>query len=156
VQVTPSDGQLSGAAFTSAAVTVQNSAPVIDSVTIAPTGPKTNDVLTATVTSHDADGDTVTYTYQWLKGGSPISGATASTLGRSAAGNGDKGDQISVQVTPSDGTVSGSSFTSAAVTVQNSAPTATVSLDSHSPLTNATLTATATKADADGDPVTLT
>jgi len=42
------------------------------------------------------------------------------------------------------------------VVVQNSPPTATVSLNNHTPGTNALLTATATRADADGDTVTLT
>ncbi|MGH9201864.1 MAG: hypothetical protein ACRD2A_11585, partial [Vicinamibacterales bacterium] len=38
----------------------------------------------------------------------------------------------------------------------NTAPTATISLNDHSPKTNDVLTATATRTDADGDPVTLT
>jgi hypothetical protein len=45
---------------------------------------------------------------------------------------------------------------SASVTVSNSPPVATVGLDSHSPATDATITATVTASDADGDPVSLT
>src|SRR2546422_10152496 len=45
---------------------------------------------------------------------------------------------------------------SAAAIIVNTAPTATVSLNTSSPKTNDTVTATATKADADGDAVTLT
>src|SRR5213075_1887177 len=64
VAVTPSDGSSSGEQVSSAPVTVADSAPVIDSVSISPTGPKTNQRLTANVTSHDPDGETVTYAYQ--------------------------------------------------------------------------------------------
>ena len=63
---------------------------------------------------------------------------------------------IRVRVTVSDGSDTSAPLTSAPVTVLNSAPTATVSLDDHSPGTNATLTATATTDDADDDTVTLT
>jgi autotransporter-associated beta strand protein len=130
--------------------------PVIDSVTITPASPFTNDLLTANVLSHDPDGDTVSYTYQWLNNGVAIPGATLSTLDLSQPGNGDKDQHISVLVTPSDGILTGNPVSSAFVTIQNSPPTATVSLNSHAPLTNDTLTATATEADADGDPVSLT
>ena len=47
-------------------------------------------------------------------------------------------------------------MTSSPVTVTNTAPSATVSLNTASPGTNDTLTATATRADADSDTVTLT
>src|SRR5262249_60448432 len=58
-------------------------------------------------------------------------------------------------VTPNDTFVDGAAASDSA-TVANSAPTATVGLNTHAPFTNDTLTATATKSDADGDPVTLT
>src|SRR5437762_6103319 len=57
--------------------------------------------------------------------------------------------------TVSDGTASDSK-TSAGLTIANTAPEATVSLNDHSPKTNDTLTATATRHDDDGDPVSLT
>src|SRR5262249_49573735 len=46
--------------------------------------------------------------------------------------------------------------TSAAVTIANTAPVATVNLNTSSPRTNDTLTATATRSDADNDPTSLT
>src|SRR5204863_1590133 len=67
----------------------------------------------------------------------------------------DLGDIITVDVTPNDGTVSGTTASDTA-TVANHAPTATVSLNDHNPRTNDTLSATATRADIDGDAVTLT
>ena len=113
-------------------------------------------VLTATVTSHDPEGSTVTYSYQWVKNGTDIPGATGASLDLGVAGNGDRGDAIAVRVVGNDGTLDSAPVTSAPVTVTNTPPTATVSLSPSSPDTNAMLTATATMSDADGDPVTVT
>src|SRR4029079_7733809 len=77
------------------------------------------------------------------------------TLDLSQAGNGDKGDLITVTVTPNAASADGA-LASDSATVADTAPTATVSLNTASPKTNDTLTATATKSDADGDNVTLT
>ncbi len=155
VIATPFDGTASGTALTSAAVTVQNSAPSATSVSISPTNPTTNQTLTATVTGwSDADGDLEGYTYVWQLNGNMIAGQTGSTLDLSVVGNGNKGDQIRVIATPFDGTSAGTPLTSAAVTIQNSTPSATsVSLSPSSPTTNQTVTATVTGwADADNDP----
>ena len=113
VQVTPSEGALTGAAFTSTPnVTVASTSPVVidvpivNSIVIAPDSATNATTLTATPTSTDPQGNPVTYTYQWYHNGSAITGATSATLSLStftlAAG-----DQINVNVTPSDGTVSG-------------------------------------------------
>jgi fibronectin type 3 domain-containing protein len=139
-----------------AAAGTQNQAPVVDSVSIDQAAPKTNDTLSVTVQSHDPDGDSVTYSYQWRRNGTEIPGATGATLNLSGAGNGDRADQISVRVTASDGSAQSAPVTSSAVTVGDTAPSATVSLSDPAPPTNAVLTATATTADADSDPVTLT
>ncbi len=155
VTVTPNDGTADGSPVVDSA-TVGNAVPVVDSVTIDQTAPQTNDTLTATVVSHDADGDTMTTSYQWTLGGTDIAGETSATLDLSTVGNGDRGDLIRVRVTVSDGTATSGALTSSPVTVQNSAPSATVTLDDHTPGTNVTLTATATKVDIDGDAVSLT
>lgn len=160
VRVTGHDGTANSSPVTSSAVTVQNTAPVVNSVTIDQSSPDTNDVLSVTVASTDLDNDGISFTYQWRKNGSDIVGQTASTLGLATAGNGDKGDGITVRVTAFDGNASSTPVTSTpAVTILNTAPTTTVSLDNHSPSTSATITATATRADIDpGDlgAVTLT
>ena len=160
VEVTPNDGTVNGLTADHS-VTVANSAPVVTNVVIAPASPTTNETITATPTATDADGDTVTFTYQWQKkigAGSftNISGATSASLDLSVAGNGDKGDELRVLVTPNDGTVNGAQFTSSAVTVANSAPVVTVLLTPANPTTNAVLTALTTSSDADGDAVALT
>ena len=84
-------------------------------------------------------------------------GATSATLNLATAGNGDKGDAITVRVTANDGTANSTPVTSAAVTILNTVPTATVSAGAdHACRPNQTVTATATRADVDDDAVTLT
>ena len=133
-----------------------NQAPVISSVTISPTSPTTGQTLTATVVASDPNGDAFTVAYQWLRNGIVITGQTAQTLNLATAGNGDRGDSITVRVTASDNLLSSPPTTSSAVVVANSLPTATVGLAPASPTTNQTLTATATRADGDNDTVLLT
>lgn len=136
-----------------------NHAPVIDSVSITPSSPATNDTVTANVTSHDDDGDAVSYSYKWFNNNVLISGQTGSTLDLSVAGNGDKGDSITVQVTPNDGTTDGSAVTSSAVTVANTGPVG--NSDSYSTNEDTTLTADAAHgvlandSDADHDSLTV-
>ena len=100
--------------------------PVIDSVTVTPTSPKTNDVLSVGVTKHDTDGDGVSLGYQWQRdagsGFADLSGETTPTLDLSLAGHGSKGDRLRVVVTASDGLSQSDPATSTAVTVANSAP----------------------------------
>ena len=81
--------------------------------------------------------------------------ALTDTFNLSVAGNGNKGDVVVVSVTPNNGYLDGTTVTDSA-TVADTAPAATVSLNSHTPRTNDVLTATATSSDADGDTVSLT
>ena len=111
--------------------------------------------MTVSSSTSDPDGDTVAVTYQWLKNGNPIVDQTGSSLDLSLANNGTRGDIIRVRATADDSQTT-STLLSATVTIGNSVPTATVSLAPTTPFTNDTLTATATKADADGNAVTLT
>jgi hypothetical protein len=139
-----------------------NNPPTVQSVTIDQASPETNDTLTATVVASDPDGDPLVHSYQWLKNGVAVAGATASAYDLSVAGNGDAGDQIAVRVTTFDGQVSSSPVTSAPVTVassggggENSPPIVeSVTIDQASPRTNDTLTATVVATDPDGDPLT--
>lgn len=135
---------------------VGNGAPVVDSVTIAPAQPRTNDILTAAVVAHDPDGDPMTFAYQWIRNGTDLVGATAASLDLSVAGHGDRGDAIAVRVTASDGALSSAPVTSATVVVLNTAPVASVALSPTAPTTNTVMVATATASDADRDALTLT
>ncbi len=107
-----------------------NRAPTA-TVDLSPTSPTTNQVLTATATKADADGDAAKLTFVWKNGTTVVkttSGTMAltDTLDLSLAGNGDKGDVISVTVTPNDGMVNGANAVDSE-TVANSAPVVTLS-----------------------------
>ena len=133
-----------------------NDPPVVDSVTINQASPHTNDTLSVTVTSHDPNSDPVNYSYQWSKNNVDISGATGATLNMATAGNGGKGDAIRVRVVANDGLDDSAPVTSSPVTVLNTIPVASVSIDDTTPGSNDVITATATDSDLDGDTVTLT
>jgi YVTN family beta-propeller protein len=150
------DGRLYVAGFDArlvGAVVLTNSAPAVDSLTLSPSPPRTNDVLQSSVAAHDADGDALTYSYEWLRNGTLLAGASGPSLDLSVAGHGDRGDTITVRVTASDGQTT-SAPVSASVVIANTAPTASVVLDLTAPTTNEVLTATATASDADGDSLT--
>ena len=132
-------------------------APEPGTVSVTPGSPTTNQTLTATPSGFtDPDGDPLTYHYQWLKNGTEIPGATTSTFNLAAAGNGDRGDQVRVEVYATDGQGSASDAVAGTVTVANSTPTAgTVSVSPSSPATNDVVRAVPSGF-ADADAGTLT
>jgi cyclophilin family peptidyl-prolyl cis-trans isomerase len=130
VQVTPFDGTVAGAPFTSNAVTIATGSPTItldppavDTLTITPDSATRTTLLTANPVSND--GTVVSFAYQWFQQAKGASSPTAiggangpslsltSTPGLTVA----DGDQFTVQVTPSDVTGAGTAFTSKPVTV---------------------------------------
>ncbi|MDP3062880.1 MAG: PKD domain-containing protein, partial [Chloroflexota bacterium] len=134
--------------------------PPVATVALNASSPRTNDTLTATAAKSDVDNDPVALTFVWKKNGAvtkttPGSASLTDTYDLSVAGNGDKGDTITVEVTPNDGTDNGAVVSAQAIVV-NTPPVATVALNNSAPRTNDILTATATKADVDNDAVTLT
>jgi DNA-binding beta-propeller fold protein YncE len=153
------DGRLYVAGFSSDSLVAlgvkPNSAPVIDAVSVDPSTPRTNDTVRAVVSAHDAEGDALTYTYRWSRNGVVLTGETGATLDLSKPGNGDKGDQMTLEVTASDGQLA-SAPASLSFSVANSAPTVVVSLNTKTPGKHDVVTATASGTDADGDALTYT
>ena len=133
-----------------------NIAPVVDSVTIDQHSPLTGDTLTATVDASDPDGpDALTYGYQWIKNGTDLTGETDATLDLSVAGNGDKGDAISLRITAFDGLSTSAPLTSAAVNVVNSDPSFDQDLGDRTDAAATTIVPIdAGASDADGDVLT--
>lgn len=105
-------------------ITVENSAPSVDSVAILPSVPDTTADLVATPSGwFDQDGDSERYRYQWTLNGSVDSGETTSTYPSAKT---EKGDLVQVQITPYDSYEDGAPVTSPTVEVRNAQPTAPV------------------------------
>jgi DNA-binding beta-propeller fold protein YncE len=149
----PNTNSGANADSTLVALDLANHAPIFRGVTISPTDPRTQGMLSVSADAYDPDispsisGGPVTLTYEWSRNGLTLA-ASGPTLDLSVAGNGDRGDTIGVRVTASDGELS--TVASASVVVADSAPTASVSLTSAAPTTNAVLSATAVASDPDG------
>jgi peptidyl-prolyl cis-trans isomerase A (cyclophilin A) len=110
-------------------VTVAPKPPVISAVSIAVDNPANAMILTANPTATDPQNLSITFTYQWLQNGAPItvsgSGATTKTLDvtkLTLAVN----DKLSVQVTPSDSALTGTLFTSPTKNVTSVGPPITI------------------------------
>ncbi len=159
VEVTPNDGTTDGA--TATATTAINRAPVVDSLLLTPSAPTTNAILTATASVSDADGDAIALTYLWKVNGVIVqstlaSSSLTSTLNLSELGYGDRGDEVTVEVTPSDGKNNGTTVSSS-ITIVDIAPVVdSVIIAPTAPLPSSTLTAIAMVSDADNDAITLT
>jgi hypothetical protein len=148
VVVTASDGELS--ATRSASVVIGNAAPTV-SLSLDSSAPRTNDVLHALAIANDADGDPFTVTYAWSRNGTTIPGANGPTL--DLASYGDRGDVIVATVTAVDDH-GGTRTASASATVADSAPVASLALNTTAPRTLDSIVATVSASDADGDAIT--
>jgi hypothetical protein len=147
---TPNDGLLDGTTVWSLPVTTVNGAPVAEIPTITPSPATTVDELTCqTAGATDPDGDPVTLSVTWRVDGAVVATDTE-TLD---AGIARRGDSVSCEVTPDDGTVLGDTVSSAAIVLLNAAPSATgVSISPTLAITSTTLQAEPTGfSDPDGD-----
>jgi hypothetical protein len=150
VLVTPNDGTVDGP-VAQAQVTVANTPPVA-TVAFEPVSPTKGGALKAVATATDADDDTVTFTYAWLRDGQTTTFAGDTIAADQLA----RGQQWQVTVTPNDGAENGPSAT-ASVTIGNAQPViASVALAPENPTKATALSAApAAPSDLDGDVVTL-
>ncbi len=151
----PVDGGAQGTPVTAEA-TIQNSQPPQPTVTITPANPTTNDSLQANVSGgEDIDGDTVTFTYQWLKDGAPQPGRVYPKL---AAKWTSPGEEWLCAVTPNDGSEDGTSGEDTVTIEGNVAPTQpTVTISPARPIDGDSLRANvADCTDANGDAIRYT
>ena len=123
LQATAYDGVASGTIHSSNALTVVNSAPEAPQIEVQPTNAEPEDNLSCVVTvgSYDADGDTVTYSYQWYLNGFQQVSLTTNTVGSAYTAN---NDQWSCLVTPHDGTITGASDSDSQVVADSTSPDA--------------------------------
>jgi len=153
VSVTPDDGTDSGAAVASSSATVANTPPTIDSASLSPATLYTTTTASASYVASDADSDPVSGTVTWYVNSSEVS--TGETLDSSSYS---KGDSVHFVLSVTDGTDT-DTYTSAAVTVSNSAPSAASAvIDPAYPMFDEDFECTVPTAatDADGDPITYT
>lgn len=156
--VTPTDGAASGTPRTSTEVTVVNTAPTLAAVTLSPANPTKADTLTASPAGYaDVDGDVAGYQYSWKRDGVVLAGQSGPTL---SSANFAKGELITVEVRPGDGTTAGAAVVSNAVRVANSSPqlasvTVAPSGGGLAIRGKSLLATSAGVADADGDVVTV-
>jgi hypothetical protein len=152
VVVTASDGNGGSAPATSAGTPVTNTVPLN---TALPAISGSTAVGSTLSTSNggwdDADGDSLSYGYQWRADGSAIAGATSATYTLTSS---EAHSTITVVVTASDGNGGSTPATSAGTPVTNTAPSnkALPTISGSSPAVGNTLSASnGTWIDADGD-----
>ncbi len=154
VRVTPNDGVASGP-FGEAEVTVVNTAPAVQSVTLTPDPAYTDDIVTATFSVFDADDDPLIYSWDWQ-----VNGVSQYVSGDSLDGlaHFDKHDLVQVFVTAHDGSDDSAPLGSNVLTIANSAPTEpVVSIAPVGPIEqidDLICSVDAPSTDLDGDPIT--
>ena len=127
----------------SATVTIQNTLPQIDAISITPdTGVEANTLLTCTGSASDVDGDTPTITYEWMN-------SSGASLGTEATLQLDPsivtvGEEVSCYITAVDAN-GGSKMDSTFVTVENTMPSiqSAASINPSSAFTGTSLTCAA-------------
>ena len=123
VTVTPKDDFASGEPVSSTLTTIENSAPTGGSAVIDPEVAEPTDTLfcIVDVASSDADGDPISYRYEWSKGGVLVSSLTDSTVLPLETSD---GDIWTCEVFPTDGTDEGPGFSDSVSVTDGSAPPA--------------------------------
>lgn len=151
--VRPKDGVSFGAKQTSSPVVIGNTAPLASSVDISPAQPRTDDVLTATFTYADADGDLQSGSeIRWYRNGLEQPALlNQPTVPASATA---KREVWYYRVRPKDGTDYGPAEVSNPVFIENSPPVANAGPDQLIPPTQRVMRVTLDgtgSADVDGD-----
>lgn len=103
----------------SAEAVLQNAPPSIRSVTVSPRPFYKGQDLNAMAEAWDADGDNVSFSYEWSVNGERVYEAEGAVL---PAARYDRGDEIAVTVSPSDGEGEGEPFRAVAGKAENSPP----------------------------------
>lgn len=154
VTVTPNDGFEDGTPVTSGAVSVENTPPVIHSLTLSPRPAYTNTPVMASTHATDADGDELAYTYTWFVDGVAQS-TTGGVLGSSAFV---KHQTVYAQVRVSDGIDTVGPYSSDPLVISNRPPSTppTPNLTPIEPYDDDSLTCSigSPSTDVDGDSLT--
>lgn len=130
-----------------------NHAPIIKAVSILPSPATLAGALTVRVEAQDVDSDTVSFRYRWFVNGKVVSGQTRESLPPTFV---KRGDQLTVEVTPSDGRIDGIPSLSVPIHIVNTAPIlSALSVDFDHTAQGRHLLARVEVLDPDSDEVTL-
>ena len=147
--VTDSNG---GMAMAQTSDVIENRNPSVSSVSISPTSPSSNQLLTCASSASDPDGESLMTGYEWFVSGSSV--GVSNTLDLSTVSP-SPFDVVECTVTVSDASGATSSMTNS-VTVANTNPTVDVlTLNPVEPTLNDILSCYAEASDIDGDTPTL-
>ena len=114
----PFDGEDPGSSVSSSIISVLNTPPTVDSVSISPDPAYTNTALTAVPSGWNDPDDPPAYHYAWTVGGAPA----GSDSERLASSNFVLGDSVQVTITPDDGTAQGAPRTSSLLVISDAYP----------------------------------
>jgi len=96
-----------------------NHPPAIRAASLLPTPLTLNGPITVTIDAEDVDRNSLSFRYQWVINGLPITDEQGQQLRPEVL---KRGDRVSVEIWPHDGTIEGTSFKVPTVTVANSSP----------------------------------
>ena len=131
-----------------------NHPPFVKTVSLLPNPLNLSGPISVRVEAQDLEQQTLVFRYRWLVNGQILSGQTLSALPAHFLR---RGDQVAVEVVPSDGISEGTPFQSVPVTVPNTAPIISdVAVELDHAVHGRRLLATVNVADPDHDPVTVT
>lgn len=134
--------------------TLNNHPPVVTSASILPVPIVLSNPLAVRVEAQDPDQQSVTFRYRWLINKQVVAGQTGATL---PPGLLKRGDQVAVEVVPSDGFIEGAAFMTAAMPVVNTPPVIQhASIDIDASTRGSQLVAHVEVADPDHDIFTIT
>lgn len=119
VEIWPHDGTIEGPSFTTPAVRVGNSPPVVSRVSVEPTAISLGMRIRARAEVHDADHDLVHVTYRWWKNETLLQEGEETELDTTPFAH---GDALSVEVVASDSTGAGQAVRSTPVKIGNTPP----------------------------------
>ena len=128
-----------------------NTLPMVDSVSLSPDPAYSNNNLSVSATTSDADGQNVTATYAWYEDGT-LTSFTGTTINDTEL---DVGETWTVRVTPNDGFQDGN-YVEQSITISNTDPTiTTASISPNSNINaNSLLTCSASGSDIDDGAIT--
>jgi arylsulfatase A-like enzyme len=153
VFITPHDGIDAGLPGT-ASVVIGNQPPSLETVTLDPALPGTEDPIEALAITRDGDGDTVTVSWAWAVDGAVVQEGSGPVLDPIHT---QRGSLVQAFGTPHDGQLEGEALASELVEVVNTAPSVTRILLSASTVTQDDLLSVVEidVADPDGDEVSV-